>query len=251
MKLPQKSRPSAWIAPITVCFDRQATTRQRFDWSAAAHDLFGLTPEGSPDTRPWLDHNRVGCTLPPWESPRSTRWRAHALSLPAVGRRGVSSDRGPGPVTREESIEARGIFRRLTGPAEEDRGAVEERLGYTHKGVEGPHRWRRISSAGGATLAGAPVRWTTHPSLRLWFRRAAEAAPGLVVPDRAVWLRALLRRPRAGLPTISATSAPICNDASFTLMHALQRVARGRCAIRISIRPSIDCVSTRAVRPRL
>ena len=30
----------------------------------AAHDLFGLTPEGSPDTRSWLDHNRWGVRFP-------------------------------------------------------------------------------------------------------------------------------------------------------------------------------------------
>ena len=30
----------------------------------AAHDLFGLTPEGSLDTRPWLDHNRWGVRFP-------------------------------------------------------------------------------------------------------------------------------------------------------------------------------------------
>ena len=39
------------------------------------------------------------------------------------------------------------------------------------------------------------------------FSRAAEAALELVVPDRAVWLRALLAE-LSGLPTISATSAP-------------------------------------------
>jgi len=28
------------------------------------HDLFGLVPDGSPDARPWLDHNRWGVRFP-------------------------------------------------------------------------------------------------------------------------------------------------------------------------------------------
>jgi len=57
------------------------------------------------------------------------------------------------------------------------------------------------------------------------FARAAEAALELTVPDRAVWLRALmaeLERLANHLGDIGA----ICNDASFTLMHAHCSVLR-------------------------
>jgi len=57
------------------------------------------------------------------------------------------------------------------------------------------------------------------------FSKAVEAALHLAVPDRAVWLRALvaeLERLANHLGDIGA----ICNDASFTLMHAHCSVLR-------------------------
>jgi Ni,Fe-hydrogenase III large subunit len=57
------------------------------------------------------------------------------------------------------------------------------------------------------------------------FSRAVEAALVMVVPDRAVWLRALL----AELERLAhhlGDIGGICNDASFTLMHALCSVLR-------------------------
>jgi Ni,Fe-hydrogenase III large subunit len=57
------------------------------------------------------------------------------------------------------------------------------------------------------------------------FSRAAEAALKIVVPERAIWLRALfaeLERLANHLGDIGA----ICNDASFALMHALCSVLR-------------------------
>ena len=57
------------------------------------------------------------------------------------------------------------------------------------------------------------------------FSRAVEAALEMVVPDRAVWLRALL----AELERLAhhlGDIGGICNDASFTLMHALCSVLR-------------------------
>jgi Ni,Fe-hydrogenase III large subunit len=57
------------------------------------------------------------------------------------------------------------------------------------------------------------------------FSRAVEAALQIVVPDRAIWLRALfaeLERLANHLGDIGA----ICNDASFVLMHAFCSVLR-------------------------
>jgi Ni,Fe-hydrogenase III large subunit len=57
------------------------------------------------------------------------------------------------------------------------------------------------------------------------FSRAAEAALQLVVPDRAVWLRALLAELERLANHLGDIGA-ICNDASFTLMHAHCSVLR-------------------------
>src|SRR5437899_7355830 len=57
------------------------------------------------------------------------------------------------------------------------------------------------------------------------FSRAAEAALELVVPDRAVWLRALLAELERLANHLGDIGA-ICNDASFALMHAHCSVLR-------------------------
>ena len=51
------------------------------------------------------------------------------------------------------------------------------------------------------------------------FSRAVEAALEIVVPDRAIWLRALLAELERLAHHLGDIGA-ICNDASFTLMHA-------------------------------
>ncbi|MGP0105647.1 hydrogenase large subunit, partial [Rhodoblastus sp.] len=99
---------------------------------------------------------------------------------------------------------------------------LEERLGYVHKGVE-------------ALMAGAPLARAQKLAARvsgdstvaysLAFARAVEAALGVEIPERAVWLRALmaeLERIANHLGDIGA----ICNDAAFALMLAHCSVLR-------------------------
>ena len=57
------------------------------------------------------------------------------------------------------------------------------------------------------------------------FSKAAEAALELAVPDRAVWLRALLAELERLANHLGDIGA-ICNDASFALMHAHCSVLR-------------------------
>jgi Ni,Fe-hydrogenase III large subunit len=57
------------------------------------------------------------------------------------------------------------------------------------------------------------------------FSKAAEAALEIVVPDRAVWLRALLAELERLANHLGDIGA-ICNDASFALMHAHCSVLR-------------------------
>src|SRR5260370_1038082 len=99
---------------------------------------------------------------------------------------------------------------------------LEERLGYTHKGVEGLMAGADLERA--VQLAGR-VSGDSTVAYAYAFSRAAEAALELVVPDRAVWLRALLAELERLANHLGDIGA-ICNDASFTLMHALCSVLR-------------------------
>jgi Ni,Fe-hydrogenase III large subunit len=93
---------------------------------------------------------------------------------------------------------------------------LEERLGYTHKGVEGLMAGADIDRA--MRLAGR-VSGDSTVAYALAFARAVEAALEIEAPPRAVWLRALmaeLERLANHLGDIGA----ICNDAAFALMLA-------------------------------
>ena len=58
-----------------------------------------------------------------------------------------------------------------------------------------------------------------HGRLRLAFARAVEAAHGIEVPPRAVWLRALMAELER-LANHFGDIGAICNDAAFAMMHA-------------------------------
>ena len=93
---------------------------------------------------------------------------------------------------------------------------LEERLGYVHKGIE--HLMTGASLERAAKLAGH-VSGDSTVGYAMAFAQAVEAALGLEPPPRAVWLRALmaeLERIANHLGDIGA----MCNDASFSLMHA-------------------------------
>ena len=93
---------------------------------------------------------------------------------------------------------------------------LEERLGYTHKGTEALIAGAPLERA--ARLAGR-VSGDSTVAFALAFAQAVEAACGWRVPERATWLRALaaeLERLANHLGDIGA----VCNDASFTIMHA-------------------------------
>ncbi len=99
---------------------------------------------------------------------------------------------------------------------------LEERLGYVHKGIESLMTGASIVEA--ARLASRTSGDSTV-ACAFAFARAVEAALGIEVPRRAVWLRALmaeLERLANHLGDIGA----ICNDAAFALMHAHCAVLR-------------------------
>jgi Ni,Fe-hydrogenase III large subunit len=182
----------------------------------AIHDLFGLVAEGTPDPRPWLDHNRWGARFPLGD-------RIDALPNAAPYRFLLAEGDGlhqiaVGPV--HAGIIEPGNFRFTASGETVVR--LEERLGYTHKGIEGLMMGASLER--GVQLAGR-VSGDSTVAYAFAFSRAAEAALKIVVPERAIWLRALfaeLERLANHLGDIGA----ICNDASFTLMHALCSVLR-------------------------
>jgi Ni,Fe-hydrogenase III large subunit len=173
-------------------------------------DLYGLQPLIAPDTRRWLDHGRWGARQP----------LGKAESAPALGEPyAFRQAEGPpmhqipvGPV--HAGIIEPGHFRFTANGETVVR--LEERLGYVHKGIDG--LMTGASLEGAAKLAGR-VSGDSTVAYAIAFARAVETALGLVPPTRAVWLRALmaeLERIANHLGDIGA----ICNDASFSLMHA-------------------------------
>jgi Ni,Fe-hydrogenase III large subunit len=180
------------------------------------NDLFGLSAEGLPDPRPWLDHDRWGVRAPLGDRIDASSKAAPYRFVPVEGD-GVHQI-AVGPV--HAGIIEPGHFRFTASGETVVR--LEARLGYTHKGVEGLMSGASLERAD--RLAGR-VSGDSTVAYAYAFSRAAEAALELAVPDRAIWLRALageLERLANHLGDIGA----ICNDASFALMHAHCSVLR-------------------------
>ncbi len=182
----------------------------------AASDLFGLSAQGLPDTRPWLDHGNWGVRFPLGDHSGAAPMPAPYRFLPVDGD-GVHQI-AVGPV--HAGIIEPGHFRFTASGETVVR--LEQRLGYTHKGIEGLMSGAGLERA--AKLAGR-VSGDSTVAYSYAFSRAAEAALELAVPDRAVWLRALLAELERLANHLGDIGA-ICNDASFTLMHAHCSVLR-------------------------
>src|SRR5450432_4017917 len=182
----------------------------------AVNDLYGLSAEGLPDTRPWLDQHCWGMRFPLGDRIDASSKAAPYRFLQAEGE-GLHQI-AVGPV--HAGIIEPGHFRFTASGETVVR--LEQRFGYTHKGIEGLMIGANLERA--VQLAGR-VSGDSTVAYAFAFSRAAEAALQLVIPDRAVWLRALLaelERLAYHLGDIGA----ICNDASFTLMHAHCSVLR-------------------------
>jgi Ni,Fe-hydrogenase III large subunit len=196
-------------------------TERRFPSVAATHppalrlertirDLYGLEPEGSPDTRRWLDHGRWGVRQPlgAHEAAPATGdpYAFHAATGPPLHQIPV------GPV--HAGIIEPGHFRFTCNGEAVVR--LEERLGYVHKGVDGLMLDAPLEKA--AKLAGR-VSGDSTVAYAIAFARAVESALGLEPPPRAVFLRALMAELER-LANHFGDIGAICNDASFSLIHA-------------------------------
>jgi len=182
------------------------------------NDLFGLSADGLPDTRPWLDHDRWGVCFPLAARIDVPEEPAPYSFLPVDG--GGMHQIAVGPV--HAGIIEPGHFRFTASGETVVR--LEQRLGYTHKGIEGLMNGATLGRA--VQLAGR-VSGDSTVAYAFAFSRAVEAALDVVVPDRAVWLRALLAELERLANHLGDIGA-ICNDASFALIHAHCSILRER-----------------------
>jgi Ni,Fe-hydrogenase III large subunit len=184
----------------------------------AIQDLFGLEATGLPDARPWLDHRRWDVRAP---LERAFVAAEDAAPYPFLPVEGESLHQIPvGPV--HAGIIEPGHFRFTANG--ETIVRLEERLGYTHKGIEGLMRGADLARA--AKLAGRTSGDSTV-AYGFAFVRAAEAALDAEAPPRAHYLRGLMAELER-LANHFGDIGAICNDAAFSLMHAHCAVLRER-----------------------
>ncbi|MEX0860029.1 MAG: hydrogenase expression protein HypE, partial [Cucumibacter sp.] len=186
----------------------------RFERALA--DLYGLVAKDAKDTRPWRDHGRWEMRHPLANAPATGEASA---PYPFLAVDGEHLHQIPvGPV--HAGIIEPGHFRFTANG--ETVARLEVRLGYAHKGIAGLMRGQDL--AGAAHLAGH-VSGDSTVAYAIAFARAAEAALGIEAPARAHWLRALMAEIER-LANHFGDIGAICNDASFSIMHAHCAVLR-------------------------
>jgi Ni,Fe-hydrogenase III large subunit len=196
---------SAGKVPSLAVFHAPASRLER-----TVADLFGLEIVGLPDRRHWLDHGT-------W--PRPTPLASRSASPAEHERYPFLHAEGPslhqiavGPV--HAGIIEPGHFRFTASGEAVVR--LEQRLGYTHKGIEGLLRGLTVEE--GARIA-ARVSGDSTVAYSFAYARAMESALGVVPPPRAVWLRAIMAELERVANHLGDVGA-ICNDAAFSMMHA-------------------------------
>lgn len=197
--------------PVFPSITKKFVSAYRFE--RQIHSLMGLIPEGHPDLRPWIKHED---------------WPAEAFPLRKKFDPKTILKKVPGayPWIRAEG---EGVFEIPVGPVHagiiepghfrfqavgEDIINLEEKLGYVHKGVE-----KRFESLGwnpGAKLAGR-VSGDSTVAHTIAYCRALEAASNCNVPERALWLRAIMLE-RERIANHLGDVGAICNDTAFTFI---------------------------------
>ena len=181
-------------------------------------DLFGLEAAGAIDNRPWLDH-QVWERQAPLGTPRERRDVPPYGFLPSEGE-GLHQI-AVGPV--HAGIIEPGHFRFTANGEYVVR--LEQRLGYVHKGIESLMAGASLDKA---TRLACRVSGDSAVAYGFAFARAVEAALQVEVPIRANYLRAVMAELER-LANHFGDIGAICNDASFTLMHAQTGILRERC----------------------
>jgi Ni,Fe-hydrogenase III large subunit len=171
-----------------------------------------------PDTRPWLDLGFWDVQHPLGERRDAPPTRAPYAFLPTEGENLHQIPVGP----VHAGIIEPGHFRFTANGETVVR--LEERLGYVHKGIDGLMAGAPLDQA--ARLAGRTSGDSTV-AYALAFSHAVEAAADVQVPPRAIHLRALMAELER-LANHFGDIGAVCNDASFSLMHAHCGVLRER-----------------------
>jgi Ni,Fe-hydrogenase III large subunit len=209
IECPQRRFPSvARLHPPALRFER------------SIRDLYGIEAEGTPDGRRWLDHGRWGVRRPGAAAPEPIESQcADAYDFLPV--EGEALHQIPvGPV--HAGVIEPGHFRFTANGEFVVR--LEERFGYTHKGVEKLMANAPLNRA--ARVAGR-VCGDSTVAYALAFARAVEFALEVEVPRRAIFLRAVMAELER-LANHFGDIGAICNDAAFPLMHAHCAVLRER-----------------------
>jgi Ni,Fe-hydrogenase III large subunit len=188
----------------------------------AIGSLFGLQAVGLPDARPWIDLG-FWDLVHPLGNPTPARRQTPYVFLPVEGE--ALHQVAVGPV--HAGIIEPGHFRFTANGEHVVR--LEQRLGYVHKGIEFLMNGATLERA--AKLAGRASGDSTV-AYAFAFAQAAEAALQTSPPPRAVYLRALMAELER-LANHFGDIGAICNDASFTLMHAQTGILRER-VLRVS-----------------
>jgi Ni,Fe-hydrogenase III large subunit len=185
----------------------------------AIQDLYGYTPLGISDNRPWLDHGAWGVRAPLGKSTAAAQRNPAAYDFLPVEGEGLHQI-PVGPV--HAGIIEPGHFRFTANG--ETVARLEQRLGYVHKGID-----RLLNGADLARAARilARVSGDATVAFSFAFARAIEAAFGIEASPRAQILRGIM----AELERIAnhfGDIGAICNDASFVIIHAHCGIFRER-----------------------
>jgi Ni,Fe-hydrogenase III large subunit len=195
------------IAPVFSAADRP---------ERHARDLFGINIVGAPDTRRWVRHQA-------WQASEFPLRNAAAIvplaatpaddSYPFVSAQGAGVVEIPvGPV--HAGIIEPGHFRfHAVGETVLN---LEQHLGYVHKGIEFLAQGRDVDSL--ARLAGRISGDSTVA--HTWAAcQALERARHIDVPERALWMRALMAE-RERIANHLGDIGAICNDVGFSFAQA-------------------------------
>ncbi|MEO8119454.1 MAG: NADH-quinone oxidoreductase subunit C [Rhodoferax sp.] len=204
LELPLQGEQSTY--PDLVPFFPAAARMQR-----AAFDLSGIQAAGTKDQRPWLNHGAWPADhFPLRQGADASRVfpDAQLLDYPFVRVDGDGvHEIAVGPV--HAGVIEPGHFRfSVVG---EKVLRLEQRLGYTHKGIE--QRMTQLAPLQASRLAGR-VSGDSTVAYAWAYSMALEAAAGCDIPARASWLRALLLE-RERVANHLGDLGALGNDAAF------------------------------------
>ncbi|MEM5325967.1 NADH-quinone oxidoreductase subunit C [Paraburkholderia sp. JHI2823] len=173
-------------------------------------DLTGLQARGAEDTRPWLNHGNWPRDYFPLQGQASgvERFESSEADYPFVQVAGDGvHEIAVGPI--HAGIIEPGHFRfSVVG---EKVLRLEQRLGYLHRGVE--RLFQRTPASGGHRVAGR-IAGDSTVAFSWAYCMALEQACGVVVPNRALHLRALLLE-RERVANHLGDLGALGNDAGF------------------------------------